>query len=282
MVSLCPVAAYNSCRLTTRRAAPWALHNGMGALKNALGPSQYHHHPSGPSKVWPKPSASWTGYDGGDDPSKPTLSISRGGDHPTSLEITRDHPPTGKPGKDKDCDDKDKSTQKPGPSQWHHKPGPSQYYHGKDGKKHSWDGSEGDGSNVHVGSGAKQYEPYVVKPGSHGGAANDGNDWYGSGSGTAGGGKDSGNGKDGGKDGKDAQNFGPSASARARMSEKTKQDGLYALYGQAAASACGLDAQMAGAEITACPLETGSGWDCLNLASTLSVTLVTCLLVPHG
>merc|ERR1711939_129709 len=60
----------------------------------------------------------------------------------------------------------------------------------------------------------------------------------------------------------------PSASARARLSHDAS-DNMYALYGQAAAVVCGLPAQMPGAEITACPLENGTGWDCLNLASTL-------------
>lgn len=84
------------------------------------------------------------------------------------------------------------------------------------------------------------------------------------------GGKDNGGKDNGGKDhGKD--NWGPSASARARLNAAKPVDSLYALYGQAAADVCDLESQMPGAEITACPLENGSGWDCLNLASTLYV-----------
>ncbi|KAL7009634.1 hypothetical protein EMMF5_000542 [Cystobasidiomycetes sp. EMM_F5] len=44
--------------------------------------------------------------------------------------------------------------------------------------------------------------------------------------------------------------------------------GKYALHGQAAANVCHTT-QIAGGEITACPLTDGSGWDCINTDSSL-------------
>lgn len=229
----------------------------------------------------------------------PTLALTRSHGSPT-LALTRGREPTDKPSMDKD-DHKDKPWHKPGASQsHHHKPGPSQYHHHKDGAevKHPYIGSDkGDDSKVRKGSDAKPYAPYVEHPaggGSHGGAANGGNTSTGPADmsegehNNAGGESEGSDGKHGGKDtgstgGDDttAPHWGPSASARARLSDKTKQDGLYALYGQAAADACGFDAQMPGAEITACPLESGSGWDCLNLASTLE-SCGGCLSIGEG
>ena len=141
-------------------------------------------------------------------------------------------------GKDEPCDDdKDGKGKKP--------------WDGDHGKGHKDDGHhwDNDGGKDHGKGHGKD------NGGDHG---KDGND----------NGKDGhDHGKDNGDDGKDKP-WGPSASARARMNSKPT-DNLYALYGQAAADVCGLDSQISGAEITACPLESGSGWDCLNLASTL-------------
>ena len=192
----------------------------------------------------------------------------------------------------------------PGPSQYHHhKPGhagtPADKHHynnGDDGK----DGKDAGRENPKMkhGSDAMVFVPYVKTNettgyhfGPHGGASSGDHVAPGAGKGTDGSDKGSDSGKhqygshggassgdhtapidgDKGKDGhKEKPHWGPSASARARLAEKTKhQEGKYALYGQAAADVCGMDEQMAGAEITACPLESGAGWDCLNLASTL-------------
>lgn len=253
----------------------------MGALKNALGPSQHHHHHHpGPSKSW--------------QPSQP----SGGNTEPATLTISRETP----------CSTLSLSRSEPtgssGPSQWHHKPGPSQWHHpkptgltadgwnpsngshlkpyvpyivkpnGHDSAGSGGNASNGDGSGSGSGSGLESNGNGNGSNGSGNGSSGSVSGGSGSDNGSGNGGSGSGSGGNGGKAGSDGgnsgpTNYGPSASARARLADKTKQDGMYALYGQAAANACGLDAQMPGAEITACPLESGSGWDCLNLAATL-------------
>lgn len=264
------------------------------------------------------PSATATlSLDRGDkgDKTSPTLSLERGDSTP-SLSLERQNPKATHPAKESHGDGEDnkhhpgpsKSWQHPGPSQYHHHPpGPSQYHHNKPGHK-SNDGKDGhdagrENPKMKHGSDAMVFIPYVKNNettgyhfGPHGGASSgdhvapgsdDGSDsgkhQYGSHGGASSGDHtapvDGGKGQDGHKE---KPHWGPSASARARLAEKTKhQEGKYALYGQAAADVCGMDEQMAGAEITACPLESGAGWDCLNLASTLE-SCGGCMSIGEG
>lgn len=61
--------------------------------------------------------------------------------------------------------------------------------------------------------------------------------------------------------------YWPSGSARARLG---KDNGMYALYGRAAAAVCGNTPQVSGAELTACPMENGvGGYECINTSGTL-------------
>lgn len=156
-----------------------------------------------------------------------------------------------------------------GPSQWYQHPhgpsktwGPSQMHHGEKPTSHPQKGDHGSDTPSSGGDGSHDGQDN----GDHGKPQPDGP-------------------SDGGHDtpshdgGSDKPTSWPSASARARLPHDHSS---FALYGPAAASVCGINVQIPGAEITACPLENGlSGWDCINTAATLE-SCGGCLSLGEG
>lgn len=288
---------------------------------HSSGPSQFHHNPSTGTKSSPHPSAEVTrivvgtpsasiGRPATDNNVPATSDVSLGvgrdndGHSTQSASLERQNPkvtsvPEGHhsqgeytPGKNNGHlgPSASKDWNHPGASQGHHHPpGPSQKHTSNKDKEHSWntpskmhynnhnnnDSADWSKHNpkMHHGTSANDYNPYVVTD-EHGAMVPVQ---------TAEVDRNPAKVPSGDDSAKPPVGWGASASARARQAEKEKQkyEGLYALYGQAAADACGLDEQMPGAEITACPVENGIGWDCLNLASTLE-SCGGCMSIGEG
>lgn len=217
-----------------------------------FGASQYHHHTYGASQMHHKPSTPgvWGPSATGSVPILTRPSAGTGGSslpiltrpgssaEPSIPILTRPAPSDAAPTTKTWGASQGHHHPSHGPSQYHHHgPSPSPMYHG--GSDKPWDKPEYHNPKP---TGGDEYSP-----GAPGMGGNDPNAPP--------------------KDG-DYPGSAASASARARLNKDTSS--LYALYGNAAAEACNVNVQIPGAEITACPLEGGaSGWDCLNLASTL-------------
>lgn len=251
-------------------------HAGPSGHHHPPGPSQHNHHPGSPTDdgSYAIPSATH-GPSGGLVPLLPhhPAELSSGRGHPSdgaSLSKGRPHPTPLSSGRSHH------SSKHHGPSKHH---GSSKYYHPtstaalnpsrgpSDGSNGGKPKPTGNGDNTTPGDNT----PGSGTPGNNNAGENT------PGSNTPGdntpadntpGSNTPGNNAPGTDANEPPKHVGASASARARLAAKPHAS-LYALYGQAAADVCGFEAQMSGAEITACPLENSSGWDCLNLASTL-------------